>query len=105
MAITHYIEFRKNANLTLENGLAQGGIVRADLEKQFWGDIFGAVTDKYGIGWSNTNNVGNRCGAAVVPDSASRVYHFLKVTVNGKAVTVTPTDENGNPFDVQTYNF
>ena len=35
----------------LFDGLAQGGIVRADLEKQFWGDIFGAVTDKYGIGW------------------------------------------------------
>ena len=25
--------------------------VRAKLEKQFWGDVFGAVTDKYGIGW------------------------------------------------------
>lgn len=35
----------------LFDGLAQGGTVRANLEKQFWGDIFGAVTDKYGIGW------------------------------------------------------
>lgn len=33
------------------DGLADGGTVRAPLEKQFWGDIFGAVTDKYGIGW------------------------------------------------------
>jgi PhnB protein len=32
-------------------GLADGGTVRAKLEKQFWGDVFGAVTDKYGIGW------------------------------------------------------
>lgn len=35
----------------LFDGLAQGGNVRANLEKQFWGDIFGAVTDKYGINW------------------------------------------------------
>ncbi len=35
----------------LFDGLAQGGTVRTQLERQFWGDIFGAVTDKYGIGW------------------------------------------------------
>jgi PhnB protein len=35
----------------LFDGLADGGTVRAQLEKQFWGDVFGAVTDKYGIGW------------------------------------------------------
>jgi PhnB protein len=33
------------------DGLAEDGTVRARLERQFWGDIFGAVTDKYGIGW------------------------------------------------------
>jgi PhnB protein len=33
------------------NGLATSGIVRTELAKQFWGNIFGAVTDKYGIGW------------------------------------------------------
>jgi PhnB protein len=33
------------------DALAEGGIVRDKLERQFWGDIFGAVTDKYGIGW------------------------------------------------------
>jgi PhnB protein len=33
------------------DGLAGGGIVRTKLDRQFWGDIFGAVTDKYGIGW------------------------------------------------------
>ena len=35
----------------LFDALADGGTVRAKLEKQFWGDVFGAVTDKYGIGW------------------------------------------------------
>ncbi len=33
------------------DGLADGGTVRTKLERQFWGDVFGAVTDKYGIGW------------------------------------------------------
>src|SRR5262245_9271144 len=33
------------------DGLANGGTVRAPLAKQFWGDTFGAITDKYGIGW------------------------------------------------------
>jgi hypothetical protein len=33
------------------------------------------------------------------------VFHFLLVSVNGNQVTVRPTDENGNQFDVQTYNF
>jgi PhnB protein len=35
----------------LFDGLAAGGTVRTQLERQFWGDTFGAVTDKYGIGW------------------------------------------------------
>jgi len=35
----------------LFDGLAEGGTVRTKLERQFWGDVFGAVTDKYGIGW------------------------------------------------------
>jgi PhnB protein len=33
------------------DGLAEGGTVRAELERQFWGDVFGAVTDKFGINW------------------------------------------------------
>ena len=61
--------------------------------------------DAYGIGWSDTDNVGNRCGAAPVPSSRARVFHFLKVTVNGTDVTVTPTDSLGNTFDVQSYDF
>jgi PhnB protein len=35
----------------LFDGLAAAGTVRAQLERQFWSDIFGAVIDKYGIGW------------------------------------------------------
>jgi len=33
------------------DGLREGGRVKAPLEKMFWGDIFGALVDKFGIGW------------------------------------------------------
>lgn len=33
------------------NDLAKGGEVRMPLEKQFWGDLFGSVTDRYGVDW------------------------------------------------------
>ncbi len=33
------------------DGLSEGGTVGQPLEKQFWGDLFGMVTDKYGIHW------------------------------------------------------
>ena len=33
------------------DGLSAGGTVKAPLEKMFWGDIFGALVDKFGIGW------------------------------------------------------
>jgi len=33
------------------DGLAAGGKIRTPLEKQFWGDIFGNLTDKYGVDW------------------------------------------------------
>jgi hypothetical protein len=61
--------------------------------------------DAYAIAWSPTTNSGSSCGAASTPSSQSQVFHFLKVTVNGTHVTVTPTDENGNQFDVQSYDF
>jgi hypothetical protein len=61
--------------------------------------------DAYAIGWSPTNLRGSACGAAKPPTSAGQVFHFLKVTVAGTTVTVAPTDENGNSFDVQTYTF
>ncbi|MGZ4589809.1 MAG: metallophosphoesterase [Actinomycetes bacterium] len=61
--------------------------------------------DRYAIGWSYTNNRGTACGSAAAPTSDAQVYHFLKVTVNGSQVTVTPTDSTGRTFDVQTYTF
>ncbi len=33
------------------DSLSEGGKVRMPLSKQFWGDIFGMTTDKYGIDW------------------------------------------------------
>lgn len=39
------------------DALAEGGKVRMALEKQFWGDIFGTLTDKYGVDWMM--NIGN----------------------------------------------
>lgn len=31
--------------------LAKGGKVNMPLEKQFWGDTFGMLSDKYGVDW------------------------------------------------------
>jgi PhnB protein len=33
------------------NKLAQGGTIDMPLEEQFWGDIYGVLTDKFGIPW------------------------------------------------------
>jgi PhnB protein len=32
--------------------LAEGGKVKMPLEKQFWGDTFGMLTDKFGVDWN-----------------------------------------------------
>lgn len=60
-----------------------------------------AAVDAYSIGWSP----GSACGSATPPTTIDQVYHFLLVTVDGSHVTVTPTDELGRTFDVQTYDF
>jgi PhnB protein len=39
------------------DALAEGGMVKMPLEKQFWGDTFGMLTDKFGIDWNM--NIGN----------------------------------------------
>ena len=39
--------------------LSAGGTVKAGLEKMFWGDIFGAVIDKFGIGWQVNISAGS----------------------------------------------
>ena len=64
-----------------------------------------SAIDQYAIGWSDTNNHGTACGAAPVPTSRTHIFHFLKVTITGSSVTVTPTDLNGQTFDIQTYTF
>jgi hypothetical protein len=56
--------------------------------------------DLYAIGAK-----GSHCGAAPSGLSNDHVFGFAKVTVNGRTVTVTPTDEMGRTFDVQTYTF
>jgi len=33
------------------NGLAAGGKINMALAKQFWGDTFGMLTDKFGVHW------------------------------------------------------
>lgn len=32
-------------------GLAEGGVIETPLEKQMWGDEFGACTDRFGVPW------------------------------------------------------
>lgn len=78
------------------------------------------TTDVYALGWSPsqtspTAGTGSYCGPAVnqgtaartaaTPQSAADVYHFLKVTVTGNTVVVTPTNAAGTTFDQQTYTF
>jgi len=43
---TNEAEMRK-----IFDALAAGGKVLMPLEKQFWGDIFGSLTDKFGVEW------------------------------------------------------
>ena len=33
------------------DGLAAGGTVNMPLEKQMWGDVFGQLTDQFGVSW------------------------------------------------------
>jgi PhnB protein len=40
--------------------LAEGGTVKMKLEKQFWGDLFGSLQDKYGVDWNM--NIGDMSG-------------------------------------------
>jgi hypothetical protein len=58
----------------------------------------------YAIGWSPTSNLGTACGAPT-PQSAAQVYNYLKVTVNGGTMTVTPINAAGQSFDVQSYTY
>jgi hypothetical protein len=61
--------------------------------------------DAYAIGWTYGSGTGQRCGSAPAPTSDAEVYHFLKVTVAGSSVTVSPINAAGGLFDEQTYTF
>jgi hypothetical protein len=68
-----------------------------------------ATEDIYALGWTPSKTdpnggTGSACGATA-PQSAAQVYNFLKVTVTGDSVTVTPTNAAGQTFDQQTYTF
>jgi hypothetical protein len=56
--------------------------------------------DLYAIGEDGTH-----CGAAPAGLTNDHVYGFSKVTVDNRRVTVTPTDEMGRTYDIQTYDF
>jgi hypothetical protein len=58
--------------------------------------------DAYAIKFTTT---GKACGSAPVPTSVAQVFHFLKVTVNGANVNVTPINSLGQPFDAVNYAF
>src|SRR5215207_6390125 len=58
--------------------------------------------DAYAIKFTSS---GGACGSAPVPTSVDQVYHFLKVTVSGTNVTVTPINSLGQAFDVINYSF
>jgi hypothetical protein len=70
-----------------------------------------ATEDIYALGWSPSSTdpsagAGSSCGPdATTPQSAAQVYNFLKVTVTGASVIVTPTNAAGQTFDQQTYSF
>jgi hypothetical protein len=64
--------------------------------------------DIFALGWDPTKMIGSACSTnstAPVPTAAADVYSFLKVTVQGTTVTVTPTNAAGGTFDVQTYTY
>ena len=59
---SHPVHMGDNVNMSISgsdgptltkyfNGLAEGGTVDMPLAKQFWGDTFGQLTDKFGIHW------------------------------------------------------
>ncbi|MFP5022942.1 VOC family protein [Pseudonocardia phyllosphaerae] len=40
-------------------GLSEGGVVDVPLEKQLWGDLFGQVTDRFGVRWLVNASLGS----------------------------------------------
>ena len=99
---THiYQRNKKPAAGSLINYVTGGG----GAEVASVGEAGCSTYDAYAIGWSSSMNVGTACGSAPKPTSIAQVVHFLKVTVNGMKVTVTPTNSLGQTFDVVTHDF
>jgi hypothetical protein len=104
------LSFNGHAHIYQRNMPDAGGMVAyitgaGGAKLQSVGEDPCAANDAYAIGWSNTKGIGNACGAASPPTAPSQVFHFLKVTVAGTTVTVTPIDSTGQSFDVQTFDF
>ncbi len=51
--------------------LAEGGHVAVALEKQMWGDVFGMVTDRFGVNWMV--NIGQPLGSPGAPRRPRRL--------------------------------
>ncbi len=60
--VTEQVKFGDNVSMSISgqdqdrlteifNKLSKGGKVSMPLAKQFWGDTFGALTDKFGVHW------------------------------------------------------
>ena len=50
MSISYLTETREQTEEYF-NKISEGGTVTMPLDDQFWGDYFGACTDKFGINW------------------------------------------------------
>ena len=90
---------RNNANGLTSYVLGATGVKLQPL------DLGCTSVDAFGLGWSNSKSKGYSCGAAAIPTSKQQVYNFVKVTVDGTTVTVTPQNSLGQIFDEQVFNF
>jgi Big-like domain-containing protein/calcineurin-like phosphoesterase family protein len=98
----HHYQRSKTSALGLTQYVSGGG--GAELHSISCGSTQQAFTN-YAIAWSSSSSVGSKCPSSVpTPTSSTQVYHFIKVDVNGTNVTLTPTNESGGTFDVQTMN-
>jgi hypothetical protein len=104
MGFSGHVHFYQRNNLPNNNSLITYVVGGGGATLTPIGPICSSFDD-YGIGWSPTNLVGSKCGAATAPTDVRQVYSFLMVTVNGFNVTVTPYNELGQSFDTQTYHF
>lgn len=50
-AITLSLSIQEDKATEVFNNLAAGGVVTMPFERQFWGDLFGQLTDRFGIKW------------------------------------------------------